>query len=163
MPGTERAAIVRRLTIAGWLFLGGSIGLISFQLDRVRSIRASGAAFADAWDQRLEVLSFLMLPPNLVVLAPAALIATAAGWLSGPERETWLVTLLRLITGIAVAMFLIGVVSIVSILLRDNGGPSEIDGVFLRLGGMSLAAGIVVLCGTAGSGQTTEICRESNA
>ena len=56
----------------------------------------------------------------------------------------------RLITGIAIAMFLIGVVSIISILLRDNTGPSEIDGVFLRIGGMSLAAGIVVLCRTAG-------------
>jgi hypothetical protein len=154
VPGTDpaapdRTALVRQLTTAGWLFLGGSIGLISFQLERVRSIRGSGAAFAGAWDQRLEVLSFLMLPPNLVVLAPAALIAATAGWLAGPEHDTWLVTLLRLITGIAIAMFLIGVVSIISILLRDNTGPSEIDGVFLRIGGMSLAAGIAVLCRTA--------------
>lgn len=149
MPGTDRTAIVRRLTIVGWLFLGGSIGLISFQLERVRSIRASGAAFVGTWDQRLEILSFLMLPPNLVVLAPAALTAAAAGWMAGDDRETWLVTLLRVITGIALAMFLIGVVSIVSILLRDNAGPSEVDGIFLRLGGMSFAAGIAVLCRTS--------------
>jgi len=89
-----------------------------------------------------------MLPPNLVVLAPAALTAAAAGWIAGDERETWLVTLLRVIMGIALAMFLIGAVSIVSILLRDNAGPSEVDGIFLRLGGMSLAAGIAVLCRT---------------
>jgi MFS family permease len=153
VPGTDHTALIRRLTIAGWLFLGGSIGLISFQLERVRSIRGSGAAFADAWDQRLEVLSFLMLPPNLVVLAPAALIAATASWLAGPERDTWLVTLLRLITGIAIAMFVIGVVSIISILLRNDTGPSEIDGVFLRIGGMSLAAGIVALCGPASKNQ----------
>jgi hypothetical protein len=95
------------------------------------------------------LIFFCCRPPTLFVRPPPATPAPTAGWLAGPEHDTWLVTLLRLITGIAIAMFLIGVVSIISILLRDNTGPSEIDGVFLRIGGMSLAAGIAVLCRTA--------------
>ena len=61
----SRADLVRRLTIAGWLLLGGSIGFIGFQLERVRGVGEQ--PFAGVWDQRIEVLSFLTLPPNLVV------------------------------------------------------------------------------------------------
>ena len=98
VPGTEltperRAVLVRNLTIAGWLLLGGSIGFIAFQLERVRIVTEQ--PFAGVWDQRIEVLSFLMLPSNLVVLAPATFVAAIATWLAGAEREPWLNTLLR--------------------------------------------------------------------
>ena len=152
MPGTEltperRAHLVRNLTIAGWLLLGGSIGFILFQLERVRGV--SEQPFGGIWDQRIEVLSFLMLPPNLVVLAPATLVASLACWVAGDDRETWLNTLIRLVAGIAITMVFIGAVAIVSIVVRDESGPSDIEGVFLRLGGMSLAAGMAVVCRTA--------------
>jgi MFS family permease len=149
---TDRLGLIRNLTLSGWLLLGGSLGLIAFQLDRARSV--NGARFAGAWDQRIEVLSFLMLPPNLVVLTPAAAVAATTTWLAGTwfsdhDRDPWLQTLLRLVIGVACAMFLIGIAAIVSIGLRDSGGPSEIDAVLLRLGGMSLAAGIAVACRAA--------------
>lgn len=152
LTSTDRTTLIRSLTLSGWLLLGGSLGLIAFQLDRARSV--SGARFAGAWDQRIEVLSFLMLPPNLVVLTPAATVATVTTWLAGTwfsdrDRDPWLQTLVRLVIGIACAMFLIGIVAIVSIGLRDSGGPSEVDAVLLRLGGMSLAAGIAVACRAA--------------
>ena len=44
---------------------------------------------------------------------------------------------------------MIGVVSIVSIFVRDEAGPSDIEGVLLRLGGVSLAAGLALICRTA--------------
>ncbi len=127
MRGTEltpetRAAVVRNLTVAGWLLLGGSIGFIAFQLERVRGV--SEQPFASVWDQRIEVLSFLMLPPNLVVLAPAAFVAAFTTWLAGRDRETWLATLLRTVAGLAITLGVIGVVSIISILARDEPGPS---------------------------------------
>jgi len=152
VPGTDltpvrRARLVRDLTIAGWLLLGGSVGFILFQLERVRGV--SEQPFGGIWDQRIEVLSFLMLPPNLVVLAPSVFVAATACWLAGDDRETWLNTLVRLVAGIAITMVFIGAVAIVSILLRDENGPSDIEGVFLRLGGMSLAAGLAVLCRSA--------------
>jgi hypothetical protein len=152
VPGTDltperRVDLVRNLTIAGWLLLGGSLGFIAFQLERVRGVGEQ--PFASVWDQRIEVLSFLMLPPNLVVLAPAVFVAAIATWLSGRDREPWISTLLRLVAAIAITMGAIGVVSILSILTRDETGPSDIEGVMLRLGGICLAAGLAVICRTA--------------
>jgi hypothetical protein len=149
VPGTEltperRAEVVRNLTIAGWLLLGGPIGFIAFQLDRVRSV--SEQPFAGVWDQRIEVLSFLMLPPNLVVLAPVVFVAAAAIWLGGSDRDAWLTTLLRLSAAMAITFAVIGVISIVSILARDDAGTFDTDSVFLRLGGIAMAAGLALVC-----------------
>ena len=149
MPGTDltperRADLVRQLTIAGWLLLGGPLGFVAFQLDRVRGVGEQ--PFASVWDQRIEVLSFLMLPPNLVALAPAVFVAALASWLAGSDRDPWLTTLLRLSTALAITFAVIGVVSITSIVLRDEAGSFDIEGMFLRLGGISLAAGLAVIC-----------------
>ena len=152
MPGTDltperRADLVRHLTIAGWLLLGGPLGFIAFQLDRVRGVGEQ--PFASVWDQRIEVLSFLMLPPNLVALAPAVFVAALASWLAGSDRDPWLTTLLRLGAGLAITFAAIGLVSIISIIVRDEAGSFDIEGMFLRLGGLSLAAGLAVICRTA--------------
>jgi len=149
VPGTDltperRADLVRQLTIAGWLLLGGPLGFVAFQLDRVRGVGEQ--PFASVWDQRIEVLSFLMLPPNLVALAPAVFVAALAGWLAGSDRDPWLTTLLRLSAALAITFAVIGVVSITSIVLRDEAGSFDIEGMFLRLGGLSLAAGLAVIC-----------------
>jgi len=149
VPGTDltpdrRADLVRQLTIAGWLLLGGPLGFIAFQLDRVRGVGEQ--PFASVWDQRIEVLSFLMLPPNLVALAPAVFVAALAGWLAGSDRDPWLTTLLRLSAASAITFAVIGVVSITSIVLRDEAGSFDIEGMFLRLGGLSTAAGLAVIC-----------------
>ena len=157
MPGTDpagtpltperRADLVRNLTIAGWLLLGGSIGFIAFQLERVRGVTEQ--PFAGVWDQRIEVLSFLMLPPNLVVLAPATFVAAIATWLAGAEREPWLTTLLRLVAATAIVLGLIGLASVVTIVGSNDGGPTDFEGVFLRLGGMAMAAGLAMICHAA--------------
>ncbi len=152
MPGTEltpdrRAHLVHQLTIAGWLLLGGPIGFIAFQFDRVR--RVGEQPFASVWDQRIEVLSFLMLPPNLVVLAPVVFVAAPAIWLAGNDRDPWLTTLLRLGAGLAIGFGLVGVLSIVSIIARDEAGSFDIESVFLRLGGIAMAAGLALICRTA--------------
>lgn len=142
-PG-HRADLVRQLTIAGWLLLGGPIGFIAFQLDRVRRVGAQ--PFASVWDQRIEVLSFLMLPPNLAVLVPVVLVAAGGTWLAGPERDPWLETLLRVAAGLSIAFAAIGVVSIATIVLSDEPGDANDAGVFLRLGGVAMAAGLAMIC-----------------
>ena len=156
MPGTEsrtgltperRADLVRNLTFAGWLLLGGSFGFIAFQLERARDVGEQ--RFASIWDQRIEVLSFLMLPPNLVVLAPPVFVAAAVTWLTGTERDPWLSTLLRLCAGLAIVYAMIGIASIVSIMISDEPGPGDFGSVMIRLGGVALAAGLAVICRTA--------------
>jgi hypothetical protein len=152
MRGTElndehRATLVRDLTLAGWLLLGGSIGFIAFQLERVRNV--SEQPFGTVWDQRIEVLSFLMLPPNLVVLAPPVFVAAVATWLAGTHRDTWLSTLLRLSAALAIIYAVIGSVSILSIVLSNAPGPGDASSVMLRVGGVTLAAGLALICRTA--------------
>jgi hypothetical protein len=152
VPGTEltperRVDLVRQLTVAGWLLLGGPIGFIAFQIDRVRGVGEQ--PFASVWDQRIEVMSFLMLPPNLVALAPAVFVAALATWLAGTNRDPWLSTLLRLCAALAITFAVIGVVSIVSVLVRNEAGGFDAEGMFLRLGGLTMAAGLAVICRTA--------------
>jgi hypothetical protein len=147
--GTElsddrRAALVRDLTLAGWLLLAGPVGFIAFQLERVRSVGEQ--RFATVWDQRIEVLSFTVLPPNLVVIAPMVFVTVVAVWLAGTRRDPWLVTLLRIAAGLPITLAVIGVVSAISIVVRDDSGPSDVEGIMLRLGGIVMAAGFAYLC-----------------
>ena len=135
---------MRRLTVAGWLLLGGQVGFVAFQLDRVR--RIGDQPFASVWDQRIEVLSFLMLPPNQLVLVPAIAVAAIAIWMSGTDRDVWLTTLLRFAAALAITFGVVGVISIASILARDDAGSFDTDSVFLRAGGIAMAAGLAVIC-----------------
>jgi len=148
VPGPDDAerselALVQQLTVVGWLLLGGQLGFMLFQFERVRT--AGGTRFATAWDQRVEVLSFMMLPPNLIVLFPAAAVAIGTTWLAGStQRGAWLDTLLRVVAGVAVSMVFIGFAAVIEVSTRP--GQLELDSIFLRLGGMSLAAGIALGC-----------------
>jgi hypothetical protein len=148
VPGPDAAersdlALVQQLTVVGWLLLGGQFGFILFQFERVRTV--DGPRFATAWDQRIEVLSFLILPPNLMVLFPAAAVAIGTTWLAGStQRGAWLDSLLRVVAGIAISMVFIGFAAIIEISTRN--GQLELDSIFFRLGGMSLAAGIALGC-----------------
>ncbi len=80
-----------------------------------------------------------------MVLFPAAAVAIGTTWLAGSaQRGAWLNSLLRVIAGIAVSMIFIGFAAIIEISTRI--GQLELDSIFLRLGGMSLAAGIALGC-----------------
>jgi hypothetical protein len=149
VPGTEPARsraseLVHQLTIVGWLLLGGEFGFILFQMERVRTV--DGTRFATAWDQRIEVLSFLMLPPNLATLAPAAAVAALTTYLAGRERSAWLDVLLRVVAGIAIVLAAVGVAAIAEVATRV--GELDLDSIFFRFGGISIAVGIAWLCRT---------------
>ncbi len=160
MPGTEterissdRVALVHQLSIVGWLFLTGEFGFIFFQTERARSV--DGTRFASAWDQRIEVLSFIVLPPNMIVLVPAAAVAALATHLAGSTRTAWLDALLRVTAGIAIVSVSVGTAAIVEVATRS--GTLDLDAIFLRLGGISIATGVAWLCRIAdlGIGTTT--------
>jgi hypothetical protein len=124
--------------------------MITFQLGRTRGIGDGSEAFGQsAWDQRLEVLSFVMLPPNIVVLVPAVAIATIVAVCGGGRDRAWATALLRVTAGTAAVMFVVGALFLVSLVTRDERGPFELDDGYLRMGGMAMAAGMFVLCRAA--------------
>ncbi len=88
----------------------------------------------------------MVLPPNLVALAPAAGVAAIATYLAGRERSVWLDALLRVVAGIALALAGVGLAAIAEVATRQ--GTLDLDSIFLRLGGISIAIGIAWLCRT---------------
>jgi len=129
------------------MLLGGPIGFVAFHLQRMRDVRDQ--QFAGVWDQRIEIMSFLVLPPNIAVLAPAVLVAAVATWLAGQEREPWLNTLLPFTAVLCIGLAAIGGASIVSILTRTGANSSDYGSVFLRVGGASFALGLAAICRAA--------------
>jgi hypothetical protein len=153
VPGTDEppaqpASIIRTLTTVGGLAFVGWLAFVLRQSSLVR--RVSASRFDGVWEQRLEVLSFIVLPPNIVVLAPAAAAAATATWLAGPTQELGLAVLLRLIRWSATVLGVIGILSIVNTLLSDFDNPSRLEDIALRTGGILIATAIVVLCRDAG-------------
>ncbi|MEM9513660.1 MAG: hypothetical protein AAGA42_02290 [Actinomycetota bacterium] len=143
VPAERRRDLINQLTVIGWLLLGGVFGLMLFQIDRARSVDAS--RFAGVWEQRIEVLSFLVLPPNMIVLVPPALVGVAAAYLAQSDPPPAIAPLLRITAGIATILIVIGAVSIITLLFDDN-GAGDAGAVFLRIGGMFMAYGIAKGC-----------------
>lgn len=134
----------RVLTLAGWCSYAAYLAIVLSTLDRVRTAPRS-QVFDSVWDQRLELLSFAMIPQQIVVLAPAVAIVVLTGLDvvdAGPSRV--LRRAVELTSFVAVA---IGALDIVSTLLRDNGGgPVEWSEILLRLGGILLASSYLAVC-----------------
>ena len=150
MPGTERRgerpspSIVATLTTASGLAFVGWLAFVLRQVSLVR--RVSSSEFAGTWERRLEVLSFLVLTPNIVALVPAAAAAAAATWMSGPTQELRLAVILRLIQWSAAIMIAVGGLSVLSTLFGDLDGAGRLEDVALRIGGMLIAFAIVIVC-----------------
>lgn len=150
MPGTDgddrgpAPGVVATLTTASGLAF---VGWLAFALRQVSLVRrVSEQQFAGVWEQRLEVLSFLVLAPNIVALAPAAAAAATATWMAGPGQELRLAVILRLIRWSAAIMIVIGGLSIVVTLFGDLDSAGRLEDVMLRIGGMLIAGAMVVVC-----------------
>jgi hypothetical protein len=149
--GTERdlAGLTRALTSAGMLCYLGWLMFFFRQVERV--LRVSPQRFAGLWDQRLEVLSFVVLPPNIIVVVPAAACASAATWIAGQSQQIDLAILLRLTRWSVNLMGGIAVVSATSTLITDNGSPTRVGDAAMRVAGFVFAVAISRLCKAAGS------------
>ncbi|MEM1333794.1 MAG: hypothetical protein AAGG08_10075 [Actinomycetota bacterium] len=139
----RRDAFVRALTTAGWFAFVAWVLFIFRQVGRVTQINEPG--FGGVWEERIEVLSFVVLPPNAVVIVPAAALAILATWLSGARQTFDLAVLLRLVRWGAVLQGVIAIVSAVTIVFTETGSPTEAQDVALRTSGLAMAAGVVVV------------------
>ena len=143
-PPSSRTDIVRTLTTFGALTYLAWLIFLFRQVERV--LRVSEQRFAGEWDQRIEVLSFAILPPNtLLILAPAG-AAAAATWLAGSDQQLELAILLRITRWSANLMAAIAVVSAFSPILNDSGSPTRVGDLGLRIGGILVAVAASKLC-----------------
>jgi hypothetical protein len=76
--------LIRPLTRAGLLLYAAWAVSLFWQLNQAALV--SQQRFAGLWDQRIEVISFIVLPPNVLMLAPAAACAVTATILAA-ERQ----------------------------------------------------------------------------
>lgn len=148
-PGLGPPSVVRALTSAGKLCYLGWLLFFFRQVERV--VRVSPQQFAGVWDQRLEVLSFIVLPPNILVLVPAAACAAAATWLAGPSQELDLAILLRLVRWTANLQAVIALTSAVSVVFNDTRSPTQVGDVAIRIGAFAFAVAISRFCRAAGA------------
>ena len=148
MTDAEREHWSRLLTKVGWLFTLAEIAIAAAIVNRARAVTTS--SFEDGvWGQRAEILSFLSLPQNVVVLVPAAGVAAAAtliGRGTFAALEPWLERLLRLIAGLALAVIALGVVGIIDVLARAGDSISDFSDIVSRLGGILMGLAVARLC-----------------
>lgn len=147
-PDSRTGNVVHTLTtVAGLCF----VGWLAFALRQVSLMRRVGESQLDGiWEQRLEVLSFIVLVPNITAFVPAAAAAATATWLAGPTQELGLAILLRLIRWSAAILILIGAASILNSLVNDFDSPARVEDIALRAGGILIAGAMIVMCRNAG-------------
>ncbi|BAN03000.1 hypothetical protein [Ilumatobacter coccineus] len=145
--GRDLADLTRALTSAGMVFYVGWLLFFFRQVERV--FRVSPQRFAGLWDQRLEVLSFVVLPPNILIIVPAAACASAATWIAGQAQELDLAILLRLTTWSINLMGAIAAASAVVTLMTDNGSPTRAGDAAIRIAGLMFAIATSQFCRVA--------------
>jgi hypothetical protein len=129
---------------AGWLLFVGYVAELAVQFDRARQVTTS--SFGDGvWSQRVEIISFAMLPQQLIVLVPAAAAAVGATMLAKDTIlvvDVWLERLVVAVAGTAVFTIALGVIGIVvSVASSDDAG--DFGNIVRRLGGIAMAIAIV--------------------
>ena len=148
MTDAEREHWSRLLTRVGWLFTLAEVAIAAALVNRARAVTTS--SFEDGvWGQRVEILSFLSLPQNVVVLIPAAgaaLAATLIGRGTLAAVEPWLERLLRLVAGLALASIALAAVGILDVIARAGDAVGDFSEIVNRLGGMAMAVGVARLC-----------------
>ncbi len=140
---TSRSDLIRALTTAGWFAFVAWLGFVFWVIGRVT--RVSAQQFGGVWEQRIEVMSFIALPPNSVMLIPAALLASVAAWMSGPAESLSVAVLLRLVRWAAIGQVVVSAASIVSILVNETGSPTEVQDIGQRVSGVLMSLAVITV------------------
>ena len=148
MSDPERLRWARALVTAGWLFVLAYVGFIMWQVRRAFMI--TEGSFEDGlWWQRIEQISFLSLPQNLMVLVPAAGCAALGTVLVRSLVDHTVVNLsqlTRVVAGLGGVVIVIAALGIVGIFFRNADGVGDLAAFVLRLGGIAMALAIIRIC-----------------
>ena len=148
MNDDERIRWARALAFAGWMFVVAYLGFITWQIRRAFAIREG--SFEDGlWWQRIEQISFLSLPDNLVVLVPAAAAAAFGTVLVRDvvDRSVLsLAQLVRVVAGLGYVVVAIATLGIIGIFFRNPDSVGDLAAFLLRLGGIAMAVAVIRIC-----------------
>lgn len=124
------------------------VGYIMWQVRRAFQI--TEGSFEDGlWWQRVEQISFLSLPQNLMVLVPAAACAAMGSVLVRAAVDHAVINLsqlTRVVAGLALVAIAIAALGIVGIFFRNPDGVGDLAAFVLRLGGIAMASAIIRIC-----------------
>ena len=137
------------LTTAGWLVLAAYLLLLIAQIRRAFAVTVS--SFEDGvWGQRIETVSFVTLPQNLVILVPAAAAGVAAVMLlrDAPSQlhGSWARHLVRVVAGLCYVVVVLAVLGIVDVLMQTPDSVGGTSAILTRVGGILMAIGMIRVC-----------------
>jgi hypothetical protein len=137
------------LTTAGWLVLAAYLLLLIAQIRRAFAVTV--ASFEDGvWGQRIELVSFVTLPQNLVILVPAAAAGVGAVMLLHDRPEemqvSWARQLVRITAGLCYVLVALAVLGIVDVLMQTPDSIGGTSAILTRVGGILMAIAMIRVC-----------------
>jgi hypothetical protein len=135
------------LTTAGWLVLAAYLLLLIAQIRRAFAVTV--ASFEDGvWGQRIELVSFVTLPQNLVILVPAAAAGVGAVMLlrETPEEIPWARQLVRITAGLCYVLVALAVLGVVDVLMQTPDSIGGTSAILTRVGGILMAIAMIRVC-----------------
>ncbi len=130
------------------MFVLAYLGFVTWQVRRAFAI--DEPSFEDGlWWQRVEQMSFLALPQNLMVLVPAAAAASVGAVLVRgvvDHSVLRLAQLIRVVAGLSAVVIAIAVLGIIGIFFRNPDSVADLAALLLRLGGILMSIAMIRVC-----------------
>lgn len=130
------------------MFVAAYLGYITWQVRRALAI--TEGSFEDGlWWQRIEQISFLSLPQNVMVLVAAAAAAVVGTVLVRGVVDSAILSLaqlVRVVAGLGYVVILIAGLGIVGIFFRNPDTVGDLAAFVLRLGGIAMSVAVIRLC-----------------
>jgi hypothetical protein len=149
LEARDRQRWAQALTTAGWLVLATYLLILIAQIRRAMAVTV--ASFEDGvWGERIELVSFVTLPQNLVILVPAAAAGVAAVMLQHdtPEvlAQSWARQLVRIVAGLCYVLVALAVLGIIDVLMQTPDSVGGTSAILTRVGGILMAMAMIRAC-----------------
>jgi hypothetical protein len=148
MSDNERVRWATALTTAGWLFVVAYLAFVTAMFRRASALK-SGSFDDGVWGQRIEIMSFVSIHQNVIMLAPAAAACVGATMLASDVADRthiWLAQLVRVVAGLCYVVIAVAVIGIIALFFRSPDSVSDLGALLGRLGGILMAIAMIRVC-----------------
>ena len=148
MSDDERLRWARALTTCGWLFVVAYLAFVTAMVRRASALK-SGSFDDGVWGQRIEIMSFVSIHQNVVMLAPAAAACVGATLLARDvvdRTHLWLAQLVRVVAGLNYVVIGVAVIGIIAVFFRSPDSVGDFGALLGRLGGILMAIAMIRVC-----------------